>query len=71
MEEHGGVLPVVVPVLGAAAAVVLALAVLTGLGERRRGGRAWTVLAAGALFPLTWLVWYVCDELPARRHRPA
>jgi hypothetical protein len=64
--EHGRV----VPVIGVAAAVVvLALAVLTGLGEHRRGGRAATVLAAGLLFPLAWLVWYVHDELPMRRRR--
>ncbi|MXG88602.1 hypothetical protein [Nocardioides flavescens] len=65
-------LPVVVPVLGLAAAlVVLLLAVLTGLGEHRRGARASTVFVAALLFPLAWLVWYVRDELPVRRRRAA
>ncbi|WP_122817720.1 hypothetical protein [Nocardioides pantholopis] len=43
------------------------LAVLTGLGERRRGAAAWLSVVAGMLFPITWIAWYLKDERPARR----
>ena len=44
--------------------VVLAPMVLTTQGARVRG-RGWPVaLIAGALFPLTWAVWYVVDDRP-------
>jgi len=49
--------------------VLLGLAVLTGTGQRRRGGPWPAALAAGLLFPLAWLVWYVRDEQPFRRRR--
>ena len=45
----------------------LSLALLTALGEWRRGAHSVVVPLAGLLFPVTWLVWYVRDEL----RRPA
>ncbi len=53
-----------VVVLGAG---LLWLAVLTGLGEHRRGASAPLVALAGLFFPITWLVWYLKDEQPFRR----
>ena len=41
---------------------VLGLAILTGLGQRRRGARPLTVAAAGLFFPVTWVAWYVHDQ---------
>jgi hypothetical protein len=46
-----------------AAAALVALATLTAIGERRRGGGLVVVLIAGLLFPLTWIAWYARDEL--------
>ena len=43
---------------------VVGLAILTGLGQRRRGVRPLTVAMAGVFFPVTWVGWYVRD----RRH---
>lgn len=54
----------VVAVLGT---FLLALAVLTGLGEHRRGARVPVVLVAGAFVPIAWLAWYLRDERPYRR----
>ena len=48
----------------AAASPVVGLAVLTGLGQRRRGARPLTVAMAGMFFPVAWVGWYVRD----RRH---
>lgn len=49
----------------AALAVALgAPAVLTALGQRRRGRGPVVALLAGAFFPVTWAVWYVADEHP-------
>lgn len=56
------VVPVLVLVLG-----LLALALLTGVGERRRGAGGALVIVAGLFFPLAWLVWYLRDEQPYRR----
>lgn len=50
-------LAVVVAALGAPA-------VLTGMGQRRRGSGPAVALVAGAFFPVTWAVWYVADEHP-------
>ena len=50
---------------------VLLLAALTAAGERRRGARATTCLVAGLFFPVTWVAWYVRDELRAPGHVPA
>lgn len=51
------------------AAPVVAVAVLTGVGSRRRGA-PWPLAAvSGALFPVTWVVWYVRDEHPLSRYR--
>lgn len=44
-------------------AIVVALASLTAIGERRRGGRFAVVLIAGVFFPLAWIAWYTHDEL--------
>ncbi len=40
----------------------LALAVLTALGEHRRGASLLVVLGAGLFFPLAWISWYVRDR---------
>jgi hypothetical protein len=48
------------PVLAGAGA--LALAVLTGLGEHRRGASLPVDLVAGLFFPITWFAWYFRDE---------
>lgn len=42
--------------------VVAALAALTGAGSRRRGASWPLAIVEGALFPLTWVTWYVQDE---------
>lgn len=52
-------------VMGAA---LLTLMGLTATGERRRGHGLVLVVLAGAVFPLTWVVWYLRDERP---YRPA
>ncbi len=49
---------------------LLLLATLTALGERRRGARGTTCLVAGLFFPVTWVAWYVRDELRATGHVP-
>ncbi|MDN4161968.1 hypothetical protein [Nocardioides abyssi] len=49
-----------------AGAVVLALAGLTAVGERRRGHGAGVALVAGVFFPVTWVAWYVRDEVGPR-----
>jgi hypothetical protein len=52
--------------------VWLTLAALTCVGARRRGAGPAAALAAGVLFPVTWVVWYARDERPyRRRHRLA
>lgn len=61
--------PAAVVALAAALLVLLGLALLTGTGQRRRGGPWPAALAAGLIFPLAWLVWYVRDEQPFRRRR--
>jgi hypothetical protein len=45
-----------------AGAGALALAVLTGLGEHRRGASLPVDLVAGLFFPITWFAWYFRDE---------
>jgi hypothetical protein len=45
-------------------AVALPLAVLTALGAHERGLSIALSAVAGALFPVTWTVWYVRDEHP-------
>ena len=47
------------------APVWVPLGVLTVVGARRRGQRWRTALLAGALFPLTWTIWYFIDERAA------
>ena len=44
----------------------LVLAVLTGLGEHRRGASLPVVVVAGLFFPVTWFAWYFRDERPHR-----
>ena len=58
------------PIVGILLLAVLALpqVVLTACGAHRRGvGMPHSVLA-GLFFPATWVVWYVHDEHPYRRH---
>lgn len=52
------------------AAGIVALAVLTALGEHRRGGRLGVAVLAGLFFPVAWMVWYSRDELRGLRGRP-
>lgn len=44
---------------------LVALATLTAIGERRRGGRLAVAVIAGLFFPLAWIAWYARDELRA------
>ncbi|QBJ95782.1 hypothetical protein ERC79_07255 [Rhodococcus sp. ABRD24] len=55
--------------LGVGIAVVtwLPFAGLTSLGARRRGQVRTLAVLSGALFPVTWVVWYLRDE---RRAEP-
>lgn len=46
-----------------ASATILTLAVLTAMGERRRGGRFPVVVLAGLFVPFAWIVWCMHDEL--------
>ena len=43
------------------------LMLLTMLGSRRRGVRWPLAVGAGLMFPVTWVVWYVLDEVPYQR----
>lgn len=61
MEPDGAVVTLVV-----ALAAVVALGVVTAIGQRRRGSRPAVVVLAGVFFPVAWIGWYVHDEL----HRP-
>jgi hypothetical protein len=45
------------------AAVVVTLVGLTGAGSRRRGAPIPVSTIAGLFFPVTWVAWYVRDEL--------
>jgi hypothetical protein len=49
------------------AIALVPLGPLTTLGARRRGDRWVVAVLAGLVFPLTWVHWYLSDELPARR----
>lgn len=56
----------------AASAAVAFLAVLTGVGAYRRSGSLGRSVVSAIGFPLTWITWYVLDELlkrPARSPR--
>lgn len=44
-----------------------ALMVLTALGARTRGTGGPRAVMYGLAFPLTWVLWYVQDEIPQRR----
>ena len=50
-----------------ATSIVITFAVLTAVGQRRRGARPVTVLLAGLFFPVAWIGWYTHDELRPRR----
>jgi len=54
-------------VLALVATLALSLPLLTVLGAHRRGLRWPLAVAAGLIFPLTWVVWYVHDEHPYAR----
>jgi hypothetical protein len=61
--------PDLLAALVAAVMIVGALAWLTALGERRRG-QSWPVaVVAGVFFPVTWVAWYLRDDLPGRHMR--
>jgi hypothetical protein len=61
-ETLGGVdNPVVVVTLSTMALVLVGLAVLTGVGARRRHNNIPLSVVSGLAFPLTWLVWYLRD----------
>lgn len=57
--------PAATVALLAAVAFVVALAILTAIGERRRGGRLAVVLLAGVFFPVAWIAWYRRDAMHA------
>jgi hypothetical protein len=46
------------------AVLVVPLGALTASGALRRGYAVPLAIAAGALYPITWAVWYVRDERP-------
>ncbi|VXB76787.1 hypothetical protein [Nocardioides sp. AX2bis] len=46
---------------------LVAFGPLTALGARRRGNPWALAVLAGLVFPLTWVHWYVADELPLPR----
>ena len=48
---------------------VVGLAVLTTIGGHRRGERWIVAVPRGLIFPLTWIAWYVEDELPRTSSR--
>jgi hypothetical protein len=50
--------------------IVIAVAALTAVGERRRGGHISLAVVAGVCFPVTWVIWYVRDQHPFRRAHP-
>ena len=52
--------PLISAVVVAAVAVV-ALAALTAVGQRRRGGPLALVVLAGLFFPVAWITWYAHD----------
>lgn len=54
---------ILIVVLLSAGAVMVSLAALTAVGERRRGGRLPVAVLAGLFFPLAWIAWYARDEL--------
>jgi hypothetical protein len=56
-----------VGVVVAVAVPVVALVGLTMHGARRRGRGPLLAVAAGIVFPVTWLTWYLLDEHPFRR----
>jgi hypothetical protein len=51
------------------ATFVLAPAVTTAVGARRRGLGGPAALLAGLAFPVTWIAWYLRDERPWHRRR--
>ena len=51
----------------AIAAVLLATALLTGLGSQHRSPGLTRAMVSGIFFPITWAVWYVRDEHPYAR----
>lgn len=55
--------PVGLVLLLIAIGIVVGLAAVTAIGQRRRGARPATVLLAGLFFPLAWIGWYTRDEL--------
>lgn len=52
-------------------AVLMSFVVLTSVGERRRGQGIALAVAAGLLFPLPWVVWYLVDRRRSRTAHPA
>ena len=58
--------PALIAVAVVMAAVILALAGLTAIGQRRRGHGVVLSLAAGLVFPIAWVVWYLRDQQPYR-----
>jgi hypothetical protein len=52
------------------AALLLGVAVLTGVGSRRRGSSVVVTTLSGVFFPVAWVVWYGRDMHPCTR-RPA
>lgn len=49
------------------AGMLLTLASLTAIGERRRGGGPAVVVVAAVFFPLAWAAWYRHDQVPGQR----
>ena len=64
---HDGPVDPVVALVLVPAACLLGLAVLTGVGQRRRVGGVGLSVAAALLFPIAWAGWYVHDRGHAAR----
>jgi len=56
--------------LGTAVGFIVLVAVLTAIGSHRRGTPLPLSMLAGAVFPVTWTVWYVNDDEPYHRTHP-
>lgn len=51
-------------VFGLVTSPIWMLAVLTAVGERRRGANRITAAASAVFFPVAWAAWYIRDGRP-------
>lgn len=48
--------------VGIVGGFILTVAVLTGVGQRKRGSGVAVCVLAAVAFPGTWIAWYLSDE---------